>query len=311
MTDPYEVLGLSKSAGEEDIRKAFRKLAKQYHPDLNPGDPEAEKRFKDISAAHEFLTNPDLRAAYDRGEIDASGTPRAERSFYRDYAEGTAGRKYDFRGGFGEGLGGEDFEDVLSRMFGFGRGAGAGTAGRAEGFAAPGGDLRYTLTVDFLEAANGARKRVTMPDGKTLEIAIPAGLRDGQVLRLKGQGRPGLGGGPPGDALVEVAVQSHPLFERRGDDIHIELPITLSEAVLGGRATAPTVGGQVNVTIPKGANSGTTLRLKGKGLPSAGRHGDQYIRLKVALPDHIDPELEQLVRDWSAKHPYNPRETME
>jgi DnaJ-class molecular chaperone len=308
MTDPYEVLGVSKSAGEEEIRKAFRKLAKQYHPDLNPDDPEAERRFKDISAAHEFLTNPELRAAYDRGEIDATGAPKADRSFYRDYAEGAAGRKYDFRGfgGMGGGMGGEDFEDVLSRMFGFGRGG-----ARAEGFAAPGADARYALSVDFLEAANGTRKRVTMPDGKTLEIAVPAGLRDGQVLRLKGQGRPGSGGAPPGDALVEVSVRPHPLFERRGDDIHIELPISLSEAVLGGRATAPTVSGQVQVTIPKGADSGKTLRLKGKGLPAAGRHGDQYIRLKIVLPERVDPELEQLVRDWSAKHPYDPREGLE
>jgi DnaJ-class molecular chaperone len=150
-----------------------------------------------------------------------------------------------------------------------------------------------------------------MPDGKTLEIAIPAGLRDGQMLRLKGQGRPGVAGGPPGDAMVEVSVSPHPLFERRGDDIHIELPISLAEAVLGGRATAPTISGQVNVTIPKGASSGTTLRLKGKGLPAAGRHGDQYIRLKIVLPDRIDPDLEAAVRDWSAKHPYDPRATME
>lgn len=318
--DPYEVLGVSKTAGEEDIRKAFRKLAKQYHPDLNPGDKEAEARFKEISAAEEFLTDPERRAAYDRGEIDASGTPRAERGFYRDFAEGEAGRKYYTHADFGDAA---DFEDIIARMFGGGARAGAG-GGPGGGFAGfetgagggfgteglrmAGGDVRYSLNVDFLEAINGARKRVSMPDGKTLDIQVPAGSRDGQVLRLRGQGRPGIGGGPAGDAYVEIAVAEHPQFERKEDDIYIDLPISLPEAVLGGKVRAPTVTGAVNITVPKGSSSGRTLRLKGMGVPKAGgARGDAYVRLRVVLPDPPDPELEDLVRGWAERHAYDPR----
>ena len=308
--DPYEVLEIERTANEEDIRKAFRKLAKRYHPDLNPGDAAAEARFKEISAAEEFLTDPERRAAYDRGEIDASGMPKAERGFYRDFAEGEAGRKYTTHMDFGDAAG---FEDIIARMFG-GGGAGfaAGGAGPgAEGFRMSGADARYSLAVDFLEAVNGARKRVGMPDGKTLDIRVPAGVRDGQVLRLRGQGKPGLGGGPAGDAYVEISVAEHPQFSRDGDDIHVDLPISLAEAVLGGKVRAPTVTGAVNVTVPKGASSGTRLRLKGLGAPSGagGGRGDAYVRLRIVLPDTPDPELEALIRDWSARHPHDPRAT--
>lgn len=303
--DPYKVLGVDRNASEADIRKAFRKLAKTYHPDLNPDNPEAAERFKQISAAEEFLTNPELRAAYDRGEIDATGAPRAERSFYRDYAEGPAGTKYYETADFG---GAADFDDILSRMFGAGARRGMG-----EGFAMRGADARYALTVDFLEAVNGGTRRVTLPDGKSLDVAIPPGVRDGQVLRLKGQGHPGTGNAPPGDAYVEISVRPHPLFERQGDDIYVDLPISLPEAVLGGRARAPTISGPVNVTIPKGASSGQVLRLRGRGVP-AGRsdgRGDQYVRLKVVLPDRIDPELETFMKGWVERHGYDPRRDME
>lgn len=313
--DPYEVLGVSRTAGEEDIRKAFRKLAKQYHPDLNPGDKEAEARFKEISAAEEFLTDPERRAAYDRGEIDASGTPRAERGFYRDFAEGEAGRKYYTHADFGDAA---DFEDIIARMFGGGARAGAARARSGpgggfggfgtEGLRMAGGDARYSLNVDFLEAINGARKRVSMPDGKTLDIQVPPGTRDGQVLRLRGQGRPGIGGGPAGDAYVEISVAEHPQFERKDDDIHVDLPISLPEAVLGGKVRAPTVTGAVNVTVPKGSSSGRTLRLKGMGAPkSGGGRGDAYVRLQVVLPDPPDAELEAFMRGWAERHGYDPR----
>jgi DnaJ-class molecular chaperone len=326
--DPYEVLGVSRTAGEEDIRKAFRKLAKQYHPDLNPGDKEAEARFKEISAAEEFLTDPDRRAAYDRGEIDASGTPKAERGFYRDFAEGEAGRKYYTHADFGDAA---NFEDIIARMFGGGARAGAAGAqagprgGPGGGFAGfetgagfggfgteglhmAGGDVRYSLDVDFLEAINGARKRVSMPDGKTLDIQVPPGTRDGQVLRLRGQGRPGVGGGPAGDAYVEISVAVHPQFERKDDDIYVDLPISLPEAVLGGKVRAPTVTGAVNVTVPKGSSSGRTLRLKGMGVPKGGGgRGDAYVRLRVVLPDPPDAELEDFMRGWAERHRYDPR----
>ena len=324
--DPYEVLGLSRSASDEDIRKAFRKLAKQYHPDLNPGDKAAEARFKEMSAAEEFLTDPERRAAYDRGEIDAGGMPRAEHGFYRGATDGGAGRTFYSHMEFGDASG---FEDILARMFGGGAAAGKASGGAARGAAGfgasgfsaggfspqgarmSGEDTRYSLTVEFLEAMNGARKRVSMPDGKALDLQVPAGVRDGQVLRLRGQGRPGPGGSPPGDAYVEIAIAPNPQFERIGDDIHVDLPISLAEAVLGGKIRAPTVSGMVNVTVPKGASSGTRLRLKGMGAPtgSGGARGDAYVRLQVMLPESPDSELEAFVRDWSARHPHDPRQT--
>lgn len=305
MADLYEVLGVKRDASEEEIRKAYRRLAKKHHPDLNAGSPEAEDRFKQVTAAYDILGDTEKRARYDRGEIDETGAERPQREFYREYAEAGPGFKYHSSAGF------EDFSDLFADLFRRGAGARPGFSAGA-GFAMAGGDLNYRMEVDFLEAARGGTRRVTMPDGKTLDIAIPAGVQDGQVLRLRGKGMPGAEGAPPGDAYVEIDVRPHPVFERRGDDIHMELPVTLAEAVLGGRVEVPTISGRVALTVPKGSNTGQVLRLRGRGIARpGGGHGDQYVRLKVVLPDRPDPELESLVRDWAARHPYDPRRGME
>jgi len=307
MRDPYEVLGVARSADAKAIRAAYRKLAKRWHPDLNPGDAEAEKAFKEISAANELLSDAEKRRRFDAGEIDAAGQERQpERPSYRGFADGAEGERYRAWGG------GEDYAD-LGSMFSdlFGRG------GRAQGTKLRGGDVSYVLRVGFLEAANGARKRVTMPDGRSLDIAIPAGVADRQTLRLAGQGQPGLNGGPAGDAYIEVHLEPHAFFTRKDPDIHLELPVSLAEAVLGGKVRVPTVAGTVSMTLPKGSNTGRTLRLPGKGLPIRNAapgeptHGDQYVHLKVVLPREPDAELERFVAEWAAAHPYDPRDGME
>jgi DnaJ-class molecular chaperone len=302
MADPYQTLGLTKTATDEDIRKAYRKLAKEHHPDLNPGNKEAEARFKDISAAYTLLSDPEKRRAFDAGEIDASGQPQAERRFYRDYA-GAGG---DFRYGQPEDLGGfEDLGDIFADLMRGRRGAGARSTGEAQ-FRMRGGDVHYALPVEFLEAVNGAKKRVDMPDGKTLDIAIPAGVEDGQTLRLKGQGTPGFGGGPAGDALITVTVHPHPVFRRDGKDIKSVLPITLNEALSGGSVQADTITGPVSVKIPKHSNTGRVLRLRGKGVQGRAK-GDHLIELQVVLPPHPDEALEKAVSEWESQHPYDPR----
>ncbi len=299
--DLYSILGVSRTASQEDIRKAYRKLAKENHPDLNPGDAAAEERFKKVAAAFDILGDEDKRGRYDRGEIDASGQERAPEGGYRHYAEGRSGRTYQSRAGYADFA---DMGDIFSDLFG-----GGFRAAQGEPLKMRGQDVRYHLSIDFLEAVNGAKKRVTMPDGKTLDITVPAGLRDGQILRLKGKGLPGLGGGPAGDALIEVSVKPHPTFRRDGFDIRADLPISLAEAVLGGKVTVPTISGPVTMTIPKGSNTGKTLRLKGKGVarPKGQGRGDHYVTLKVVLPEPPDPELEAFVEKWTKTHAYSVR----
>jgi DnaJ-class molecular chaperone len=302
--DPYKVLGVARDASQDAIRKAYRKLAKELHPDLNPGNKEAEARFKEVGGAYDILGDPEKRGRYDRGEIDASGTERPPHGFYREHADAGGRHTYYSTAGF------EDFDDVsdiFSDLFGR-RGREGGQTIRMRGR-----DLAYRMEIDFLEAVNGAKKRVAMPDGNSLDIAIPAGVRDGQVLRLKGKGGPGIGGGPPGDALVEIAVRPHPMFERQGDDIVVELPIGIDEAVLGAKVEVPTVSGRVRVNVPKGASSGQTLRLKGKGVKTgAGRAaGDQLVRLRVVLPRQVDQELADFMKAWRERHAYDPRSEME
>ena len=315
--DPYELLGVERDASQKDIQKAYRRLAKKLHPDLNPGNPDAEQQFKDVAAAYHLLNDPEQRARFDRGEIDASGAERPrQRSYYRDFdtsgAEWPEQRHYyrDFASGPGNpytsDAGFADFmdgDDILSAVFG----------GRARGSRRRRGqDVRYRLDVDFLDAINGATKRLTLPDGSVIDVTIPPGTRDGQVLRLRGKGAAGVGGGPPGDALVEIRVRPHPYFTRRGDDIHLEMPISLPEAVLGAKVDVPTPTGPVTMTVPKGASSGRVLRLRGKGVPRAdGSRGDEYVTLKVALPDRPDPELESFVAGWRSGKAYNPRRAME
>ena len=299
--DPYDVLGVKRDASPEEIQKAYRGLAKKLHPDLNPGDREAEERFKRVSAAYGLLSDPDKRAKFDRGEIDASGAERPQRPFYRDFAR--AGGEHDpyaTNAGFADFAGSDDIWSELFRR-----------GGRAH-VRMPGADVHYRLPVAFLEAVNGATKRITLTDGASLDLTIPAGAQDGQILRMRGKGQPGVGGGPPGDALVELAVQPHAFFTRDGDDIRLELPISLTEAVLGGRVTAPTPTGPVTMTVPKGSNTGSVLRLKGKGVarPDGGR-GDEYVTLKVVLPQPNDPDLEAFVRDWAIGKAQDPRQGME
>jgi DnaJ-class molecular chaperone len=303
---PYEVLGVKKDASPDEIRKAYRKLAKELHPDLNPGKPEAEARFKSVTAAYDILSDAEKRARYDRGEIDETGAERPRYS-YRPYAEGAQGWKYQPQGEINP----EDLEDLFA-MFGRGRGA-RGTGERAgAGFAMPGPDRQFALTIDFVEAATGGRKRIALSPGEWLDVTIPPGIEQDQVLRLKGKGGPGFGGGPPGDALIEVHVAPHPFFRREGDDIHLELPVSLAEAVLGARVPVPTVTGPVTMTIPKGSDTGTRLRLRGKGIHRRGHNaGDQYVTLKVVIGASGDAELAQFLEGWAKTHPVNPRRDME
>jgi DnaJ-class molecular chaperone len=295
--DPYATLGVPKTATDDEIRSAYRKLAKQYHPDLNPGKPAAEERFKAISTAYDLLSDPQKRARFDRGEIDASGQERPpERPFYRSYGDQAGRTKYRTEQSFDP----EDLEDIFSA---FGGGAGLG---RGRGFRARGADARYSLTVDFLDAARGATKRLTLPDGKTLDVNIPPGLKDGQVLRLKGQGMPGLGDGLTGDALIEVQVAPHPVFRREDDNVVVTLPVTMQEAILGAKIDVPTIDGPVFVTVPAGSQNGARLRLKGRGIAG----GDQFVQLQVALPASDEPELAEFLKTWKPRRPQDPRKGM-
>ena len=304
-SDPYTVLDVQRDASQEDIQKAYRKLAKKLHPDLNPGNKQAEEQFKEITAAYDLLGDAEKRGRFDRGEIDASGAERPRQRYYRDFAEDGGGETryyYSNDQGFADLAGGDD---ILAEILGRGRG------GRDE-LRMPGPDLRYRLEVDFLDAVNGATKEIHLPDGSALKVAIPAGTRDGQILRLRGKGGPGIGGGPSGNALIEIAVRAHPVFSRKDDDIHVELPISLAEAILGGKVQVPTPTGPVTATVPKWSSSGRVLRLKGRGVPRRdGARGDEYATLKVMLPETPDPELEQCVAQWSARKASNPRETAE
>jgi DnaJ-class molecular chaperone len=302
---PYDILGVKRDATQEQIRGAYRRLARKLHPDLNPGDRTAEERFKQVSAAHDLLGDPDKRARFDRGEIDASGAEQPQQThFYRDFAGGTGrGQHPDpSDAGFADMM---DTDDLLAELFGRSSARGRRTRMR-------GGDLRGQLVLDFLEAVNGTTKRLTLPDGTTLDVTVPPGTRDGQVLRLRGKGGTGLGGGTPGDLLVEVEVGSHRHFTRKGDDIYLELPVSLPEAVLGGRVEAPTPTGPVAVTIPKGSNTGTVLRLRGRGVRRPdGSRGDAYATLRIVLPDRSDPELEAFAARWTGGKAHNPRVGME
>ena len=301
--DPYAALGVSKTATQEEIRKAYKKIAKTSHPDLNPGDAGAAARFKAAAAANDLLKDPDKRARFDRGEIDASGQERPERKFYREYAEGPEATYQTSRGfeDFG------DFSDVFSDLFGQRARARPGGGPGGETLRMRGQDAHYTLSVDFLEAARGATRRITMPDASVLDVKIPEGLADGQTIRLRGKGGPGYGGGPAGDALVTVTVAPHDWFRREGDDILCELPITLDEAVLGGKVETPTIDGRVALTIPKGASTGRVLRLRGKGVRRGTARGDQLVTLRIVAPPTIDPGLETFFEEWRKTHAYDPR----
>jgi DnaJ-class molecular chaperone len=283
--DPYEILGLKKDASAAEIRKAYRRLAKSKHPDLNPGNKRAENEFKELSAAYDLLNDPEKRASYDRGEIDASGNPGPRQRYYSDFAQSGEPNPYGGESAFA------DFADEgLFSIFGMGRGAGARMRGA---------DVRYRLPVDFLDAVNGATRQVRLSDGSTLDVAIPPGVEDGQVLRLRGKGEPGRGGGPQGDVLIEVEVRPHPLFRREGDDIRLDQPLPLKTAVLGGSAVVPTPTGPVTMKVPRWTNGGKVMRLKGKGVRRPdGKRGHQYVTFRIMLPAEPDPALDDFVRGW-------------
>ncbi|WP_171230552.1 DnaJ C-terminal domain-containing protein [Ruegeria sp. HKCCA4008] len=302
--DPYTVLGVSKDASTADIKKAYRRIAKDCHPDLKPGDDAAEAKFKAAAAAYDLLKDPETRARFDNGEIDASGQERPQQQYYRDYAE-AAGNPYR-----GRQADPDDMSDIFAEFM---RGRGGFGGQRGHQFHAPGHNLSYSLQISFLDSVFGASQKLTLPDGDRIEVKIPAGITDGQTIRLRGKGAPGYGEGPPGDALVTVSVAKHPVFERQGDDIHITLPITIDEAILGGKVPAPTIDGGVNVNVPAGTSSGKTLRLRGKGVKKRGSsaRGDQLIELTIATPDKIDDELKQFMETWRQKHRYDPRKGMQ
>lgn len=307
--DPYAALGLTNAATPAEIKQAYRKLARANHPDLHPDDTKAEARFKDISAAYDLLKDPTTRARYDSGEIDSSGAERPPRQYYRDFAEapGSAYRSQQgFRSPFGDDTDpGGIFAEILRQ-----RGGGNGFSG--EGFAARGQDLRFTLEVPFLDAARGADMRLSFGAGNDLSVKIPQGAEDGQTLRLRGKGSPGLGGGPPGDAMITLSLLSHPVFRRDGLNIFMTLPVTFDEAILGGKVAAPTISGPVNLTIPPGASSGRTLRLRGRGVakPDGSGTGDQLVELQIVAPPETDGSLRDFLTEWRKTHHHDPREAL-
>jgi DnaJ-class molecular chaperone len=329
MRDPYEVLGVARGASAAEIKSAFRKLAKKHHPDANKNDSKAASRFSELNAAYEIVGDAEKRKAFDRGEIDAEGKPRFQgfEGFGAGQGAGGGDREAAFEtfsygpggfqrggGGSGFGAGGGGFEDILKEMF-------SGRAGSRG--ARPGGfqfeqedvapqasrDIAATLTITLPEAASGAKKRVHLPTGKEVEVKIPAGLAEGQQIRLKGQGLAGPRG-RTGDVLITVAVAPHPVFVREGSDLRLELPITLYEAVLGGKVRVPTLGGAVELAIPAGTSTGRTFRLKGKGFPAKEHAGDLLATVRIVLPDDKDAELEELMRKWRETKPYDPRKGM-
>ncbi len=303
--DPYATLGLTKSATAADIKKAYRKLVRTSHPDLHPGDAGAEARFKAVTSAHDLLKDPETRARFDAGEIDATGAERAPRTYYRDQAD-TADQGFGQR--FGQGSEFDSFGDPSDIFAHILR---QRSRGAASGFAQAGPDRRYTLDVAFLDAVRGAKTRITLPTGGNLDVQIPKAMQDGQTLRLRGQGGAGSDGGPPGDALVTVHVIPHSLFRRDGDDIALTLPITIDEAILGGKVTAPTIDGPVSVTVPKGTSSGRILRLRGRGVPRAnGSAGDALIELRIVAPPSIDAGLADYLAEWRKSHAHDPRQSI-
>ena len=336
MRDPYDILGVSKGASEADIKSAYRRLAKKLHPDANKHDPKAASRFAELNAAYEIAGDADKRKAFDRGEIDAEGKPRfqgfegfgaqpgggggfhpgGDGTHFESFSFGPDGfRRSNAGAGAGAGSGrGGGFEDLLRGMFGGRAGAarGFGPQFETEEFGAPAGgqDLHASLTITLADAAKGTKTRVHLPTGKDVEVKIPAGIASGQQIRLKGQGWPSATG-KAGDALITINVAPHPVFKPDGADLRLELPITLYEAVLGGKVRVPTLDGAVELAIPAGTNSGRTFRLKGKGLKAKSGAGDLLATVRVVLPERVDDEFKELMKKWREKKPYDPREGLE
>jgi DnaJ-class molecular chaperone len=304
MLDPYQILGVAKTASAGEIKSAYRKLAKKLHPDVNPGRKDIEQKFKEITAAYDLLADADKRARFDRGDIDAQGQARGfdgggfQRGGFRHAGAGNGrgAQSEDPFAGFG------GMEDIFAQFMGGGRrahGFDPGSAGPTRG-----GDVTYTISVSFVEACLGGKKRVTLGNDKTLDITIPAGVEQGHKLRLKGQGQSG--GGAAGDAIIELHIEPHPFFTRKDRDVLVEIPVSLPEAILGASVTVPTLDGHVAVKVPKGANTGTTLRLKGKGVAS-NPAGDMFVKLKLVLPEPVPQDLTDFIEKWAKKNAYDPR----
>jgi len=298
MIDPYATLGVPKTASEDEIKKAFRKLAKKYHPDLNPGNKESEHKFKEINEAYGMIGTREAREKYERGETinenmyrDASGSRSGP--FYRDFQDGSGRYTYYYEG---------DADDILSSLFG-------GMGGKAGGFDIDGQDRVYTMEIDLTDAVHGAEREIVMPDGKRLKVKIPPGIEEGAKLRFKGQGGAGHGKGEPGDAYVAISIRPSDMFRLAGKDIETDVSITLDEAVNGAKINVPTIDGTVLLTIPAGVNTGAKLRIKNKGMPAHGgkERGDQIVNLKVVLPENVDSQFRDFIKNWSQSHPYNPR----
>jgi DnaJ-class molecular chaperone len=302
-SDPYQVLGVPRGASADEIRKAFRKLAKANHPDTNPNNKAAEERFKQVSGAFDILGDVAKRKKFDAGEIDADGRETFA-GFGRGQGAGGPWGPPPGGGGRGESFEGVDLNDILGEMFGGGGGRGGRGGGGFGGFSQRGADVRARLEIDLEDAIRGAKRRISFSDGRTIDVTIPKGAQEGQTLRLRGQGSPGRSG--PGDAFIELTIGAHPIFRREGEVLVMDVPVTVYDAVLGGKAEAPTPDGPVTLTIPKGANTGTRLRLKGRGLSDAkGHRGDLFARLVVTLPDKPDAELEALAESWKRDRPYS------
>lgn len=303
MTDPYEILGVSKNSTLEEIKKSYRKLAKKYHPDLNPGNKEAEKKFKAVSHAFDQIGNAESKSKFDRGETDEQQQKQYEefmkgqgqrQSYYNSQKDGG---RYSYS--FGEDIGGSDF---FENLFGGGR-----KSQSSHGFDYPGEDVSYKMNVDFKEAALGGHKTVTLPSGKTIQVKIPAGIESGKKLRFKGLGQPGIGSGPAGDAYIEIEVEPLPGFTRSGQDIEVEVPISFIEAITGGEIKVPTLEGEILMKVPAGVSTGSKLRIKGKGAGEVDHRGNEIVVLKVVTPKEVDPALKAAVENLKEKFDYNPR----
>jgi DnaJ-class molecular chaperone len=316
MRDPYQTLGVGKSASAEEIKSAYRKLAKKLHPDVNPGKKDIEQKFKEVTAAYDLLSDASKRVRFDRGEIDAMGNE--QRAFTGAGSDPFAGSGGQWRNYSSQSpSGGDPFaqfgdaEDILAQFMGAGRRGRGGRDAGGMGSSLRGGDVTYSLAIPFTEACLGGTQRVTLTSGKTIDVAIPPGTDEGHKLRLRGQGLAGTPGAGTGDAIIEIHVEPHPWFTRKGNDIHLDVPINLQEAIMGANVKVPTLDGQVTVKVPKGANTGTLLRLKGKGVPfGKDQHGDMFARLAVMLPEPAPAELAETIEKWAKKNPYDPRKKL-
>jgi DnaJ-class molecular chaperone len=321
MRDPYVVLGVQKTADAAEIKKAYRKLAKKYHPDQST-EAKAKDKFAEVSSAYEIIGDEKKRGAFDRGEIDAEGKPRFQgfegfgaggpgASGYSRHAPGGGTEHFEFNFGGGRGgggAGGFDASDLFSDLFGNAARRGGGAQARAP---QKGADAAVTVTISLADAAKGTTARVELPTGRTLDVSVPAGMEDGKQIRLKGQGYASPVGGEAGDAMVTVQIAKHPFFKVDGRDLRLDLPVTLYEAVLGAKVNVPTLGGAVELAVPAGSSGGRTLRLRGKGLPNAqGGTGDLYVTLRIVLPETADPELTELMRKWQSEKTYDPRKDL-